>query len=66
MKLEGDNIIERVAHAIATDDGRPERDSASIKERYETATPAERELLDGVFVLLCGWRLSTIIKGEVV
>lgn len=55
------SLIETFQEQFETDVSNPS-DSARILRRYETATSEGRELLDDVFISLCGYSLDTLIK----
>lgn len=59
MQLE--NIIKRVSDLMQTDDANTDKQSAIVIRKYKNASESERDLLDGVFIALCGYSLDTII-----
>jgi hypothetical protein len=54
-------LIEHIETATMLDDADRDRQSKEIERLYAEATDSERELLDKVFVCMCGWRLRTLI-----
>lgn len=58
------DIIQEVLSHIQSDDVNTVDESARLEYFYNKSTPAERKAIDVAFTYLCGWQLSTILKGE--
>lgn len=55
------SIASQVYDAIATDD---EDGTDQIIVAYQHATADQKAVIDDIFISLCGWQLSTLIKRE--
>jgi hypothetical protein len=55
------SLIRTFQEQFETDVSNPS-DNARILRRYETATSEGKELLDDVFISLCGYSLETLIE----
>lgn len=58
---EADNLIARVSAEMASDIGENfDKQSALLLAHYDEADDAGRELVDNIFICLCGWSLKTL------
>jgi hypothetical protein len=55
------NLQDVVKDLIKTDDGFTDKNDQNILRLYNNSTGNERELVDRIFINLCGVSLSTII-----
>jgi hypothetical protein len=53
-------LIERIGILMATDDA---DQSERLQTMYENATEAERDVIDGALICLCGYSLQTLIDN---
>jgi len=58
------NILERVAELMQSDDDNTEKNSDRIVGHYKRADRETREVIDHVFICLCGYSLDSILKGK--
>ena len=56
------NINEIVQNLITTDDSYSGAENNIIIKRYNGASVDEREIIDDIFISLCGYSLDTIIS----
>ena len=59
------NLIERIQQAINTDDDDWDEQSSLLLDIWAECTPEQRKLIDAVMTCVCGWRLQSLIDGEV-
>lgn len=57
------NIIERVQEEMISDVEDTDEQSSLLIQTYQNASPATREVVDEIFACLCGYRLSTLLRG---
>lgn len=55
-----DALVTLITEAIATDD---DDQSQRLADEYLSADDAGKDLLDRVFVCLCGWELKTLMRN---
>jgi hypothetical protein len=60
------NIRDLVLNAINTDDSFNNINSKNIVNLYTTASTNEKEVIDQIFINLCGYSLNTMITNSVV
>jgi hypothetical protein len=56
------NLIERVLDEMTDDDDDTAHQSELLAAAYDAASPEAKEVVDTIFVCLCGWQLSTLLK----
>jgi hypothetical protein len=59
------DIVITVQTLIASDEEDTEKSSTRIAQAYDAADPACKEVIDDIFISLCGYSLKTIIAGGV-
>lgn len=64
MNLTADpvKLVEEFTEAFMTDDESPKKIGNVLLNIYERSDEKEMELIDYVFIALCGWSLTTLIK----
>jgi len=53
------NLISHITEQILSDDY---DESKELEEKYNNASLEEKQIIDSVFLSLCGWTLETLIK----
>ena len=59
------DIANVVMSAIMTDDSFEDKQNEMIYDIYINASYDSKKVIDEVFMCLCGWKLLTILNGEV-
>ncbi|MFA6069767.1 MAG: hypothetical protein WC810_14385 [Janthinobacterium sp.] len=54
-------LIDRIETEMQTDDANREKESKKIKYWYSKSSLDEKELIDNIFIAMCGWTLQTLI-----
>jgi len=57
------HLIAQVFEAIRTDEDNQERQSARLAWEYQHATPDQQEVIDRMWIALCGYSLRTFLVG---
>ena len=55
-------LVEEFTEAFMTDAESPKQIGNVLLNIYERSDEKERELIDYVFIALCGWSLTTLIE----
>lgn len=59
-----ENLIEKIESFMLSDDNDRDKNSDRIKTAFENSDKETQEVIDGIFMSLCGWKLSTIINEK--
>ena len=57
-----ENLFERFEEEIRTDDECTDKKSRRLKSTYATLSSNEKDIVDDMFITLCGWSLKTFIN----
>ena len=57
-------LYEKIVKEMRSDTEDMNKISMDLAYKYYGCVEEDKELLDDVFMILCGWRLETLIKGE--
>jgi hypothetical protein len=56
-------LIDRIEELILSDDEYPRDDQSDrLIDEYEKASPESKEVIDNIFICLCGYSLKSIIE----
>ena len=58
------SVYERFYEAVESDLEPWEKKSAQLKRLYKRLTPKQRQAVDDVLIVLCGWSLKTLIDDS--
>lgn len=57
------NLQNALIELINTDDGYTDKQDILVKNIYRLATESEKEIIDSIFISICGNSLETIIES---
>ena len=56
------NLIDKIIWALLTDDNSTIKNSNKLLSKYEKMTKEQKELVNDLFITICGYSLNTLIS----